>query len=595
MTTKTKISPILAVAALACGLAACGRPAPAPGAAAKPVLAASHDEAASWAERTLETLDLERKVGQMIGVDIRGDYAALDSPASQKLLGLIRDHGIGAFVVYGGSPQDTASLLNRLQRESALPLFFASDFEGGPGQQIAGASEFPANMALAAAGSEELAYAVGRAGAAEGRAVGIHITFSPVVDIQTRPDNPVLGVRSFGADIGVLGRLAGAYIRGYQENGMLATAKHFPGRGDVRLIPGTEFTVNDKPAAEVEAGDFAAFKKAIDAGVAVVMSEHIAVPSVTGGSDLPASVEKKLATDWLRDRLGFTGLLTTDDMWYEKVVRRFGAVEACVRAVEAGHDLVLKPADPVAAAAGIVEAVRSGRLSGERIDASVRRILYWKARLNLHRERFVDESRVAAVVGCRDHKALVARVADESLTIVRNDGFFPRPAAGPGKIVHVSIQKKEIDPAPSVVEAKLKAAFPGLKSFAIGPYTSDERRAEALEAARGADTVVISLFNARTAYKDNGPLSAGDRALVDRLVQAGPKAAVAVSYGNPYLAAEVKGAAAFVVGYGEGGFYGNQTIFADSFIRLLRGELRPKGKLPVAVSADLPLGSGVAY
>jgi len=576
-------------------LGACDRPAPSPGNARMPVLAVPHDEAASWAETTLKTLSLKRKAGQMISVETRGDFAALDSPSYGRLVGLIRDYGIGALVVYGGTPQDTAALLNRLQRESALPLFFASDFEGGPGQQITGASEFPANMALSAAGSEELAYAVGRAGAAEGRAVGIHITLSPVVDIQTRPDNPVLGVRSFGADIDLLGRLAGAYIRGYQENGMLATAKHFPGRGDVRLIPGTEFTVNDKPAEAVEAGDLAAFKKAIEAGVALVMSEHIAVPSVTGGSDLPASVEKKLADDWLRGRLGFNGILTTDDMWYEKVVQRFGAVEACVRAVEAGHDMILKPADPVATVAGLVEAVNSGRLSEERLDASVRKILYWKARLNLHRDRFVDETHVAAIVGCQAHKALVAKVADESLTLVKNDGFFPRTAADPGKIVHVSIQRKEIDPAPAVVEAKLKAAFPALKSFLVGPFTSDERRAEAFEAARLADTVVLSLFNARVVYEDNGPLSDKDRALVDRLVRAKPKAVVAVSYGNPYLAGELAGVAAFVVGYGEGGFYGNQTIFADSFISLLKGELRPKGKLPVAVSADCPAGTGVTY
>jgi beta-N-acetylhexosaminidase len=575
------------------GLAACG------GGprdqAASPALTAPHEEAAAWAEDTLQAMSLERKAGQLVTAEMRGEYAALDSPAYLKLLSLVRDHGIGSFVVYGGTPHDTAALLNRLQRASSLPLFFASDFEGGPGQQIAGASEFPANMALSAAGSESLAYDIGAAGAEEGRAMGIHITYSPVVDVQTRPDNPVLGVRSFGPDIDVLGRMAGAYIRGYQENGMLATAKHYPGRGDVRLIPGTEFTVNDKPAAEVEAVDLAAFKKAVEAGVTFIMSEHISVPSVTDGSDLPASVEKKLASDWLRDRLGFQGILTTDDMWYEKVVRRFGAVEACLLAIEAGHDAILKPADPAAVVSGIVEAVRSGRFSEARIDASVRKILYWKARLNLHRNRFVDETRVAEVVGSAAHKELIARLADTSLTLVANAGFFPREGAGQGAVVHIAIQKREIDPAPAVVEAKLKAAIPGLRSFQIGPWTSTERRTEALAAALRADTVILSLFNARTAYVDNGPLSAKDRALVDQVIRAKPKAVVAVTYGNPYLAAELKNAAAFVIGYGEGGFYGNQTVFADSFVKLLTGKIKPKGKLPVNVSPGLPAGTGVTY
>jgi beta-N-acetylhexosaminidase len=558
-------------------------------------LTAPVQEAETWARKTLGTLSLERKVGQMICAEIRGEFIAEDDPRYQNWLRLVREPGVGSLVLYGGTPYDTAALLNRLQKASDLPLLISSDFEGGPGQQIAGATEFPANMALSAIGSEDLAYQVGKAGAAEGRAIGIHLTYSPVVDIQTKPDNPVLGVRSFGADIDLLGRMAGAYIRGYQENGMLATAKHYPGRGEVELIPGTEFTINRKSADRVEAEDFLAFKKAIDAGVAYVMSEHIAVPSVAEGSDLPASVEKRLATDWLRGRLGFQGILTTDDMWYEKVVQRFGAVESCVLAVLAGHDAILKPADPDAAIRGLVEAVRAGRIPEARIDASVLKILTAKARLNLHRNRFVDENRVASIVGRQEHKALLRRIADESLTLIKNDGYFPVAADKLGLIVHLSIQKREIDPAPALVDAKLKAAFPKVRTFLLCPTTSTERYAEALKAAEAAGTVVISLFNARTAYKDNGPLRASDLEFLNRVIRAKPKATVAMSYGNPFLAESLKKATAFAVGYGEGGFFGNQIIYADSFIRLLKGEIRPTGKLPVNVSADFPMGTGVRY
>jgi beta-N-acetylhexosaminidase len=592
---KRPIVPALGVA-LVLGLSACGAgPSADPDAPAGPPRTVSLPEAEAWAQKTLGTLSLERKIGQMICAEMRGEFIAADDPRYQSWLNLARDHGVGAFVLYGGTPQDTAALLNRLQKASELPLLFSSDFEGGPGQQIVGATEFPANMALSAIGSEDLAYQVGKAGAAEGRAMGIHITYSPVVDIQTRPDNPVLGVRSFGADLDLLGRMAGAYIRGYQENGMLATAKHYPGRGEVELIPGTEYTINRKPADRVEAEDLLAFKKAIDAGVAYVMSEHIAVPSVAGGSDLPASVEKQLATDWLRGRLGFQGILTTDDMWYEKVVQRFGAVEACVLAVEAGHDAVLKPADPAATIRGLVEAVKSGRIPEDRIDASVKKILTWKARLDLHRNRFVDESLVASVVGRQSHKALLQKIADGSLTLVKNDGFFPVPADKLGSIVHISIQRKEVDPVPALVDAKLKAAFPKTRSFFLGPTTSKERYAEAFKAAEAAGTVIFSLFHPRTAYKDNGPLKPTDLEFLNRIIAAKPKAAIAMSYGNPYLAAGLKNAAAFAVGYGEGGFFGNQIVYADSFIRLLKGEIKPAGKLPVNVSADLPMGTGVRY
>jgi beta-N-acetylhexosaminidase len=223
-------------------------------------LTASHEEAERWASSTLETLTLEEKVAQMICEQMRGEYVAEDDEAFQYWSRLVRDYGLGAFVVYGGSPYDTAHLLNRLQKLAKIPLLITADFEGGPGQQFSGASEFPANMAFSAIGSEELMYEAAKVGAIEGRAIGIHLTYSPVVDVLTRPDNPVLNVRSFGGDIELLGKLASAYIRGYQDNGMLTTAKHFPGRGDVVLIPGTEYTVNDKPAEQVEAEDCAAFK-----------------------------------------------------------------------------------------------------------------------------------------------------------------------------------------------------------------------------------------------------------------------------------------------------------------------------------------------
>jgi len=558
-------------------------------------LTADHEEAEKWADETLASLTLEKKIAQMICEQMRGEYKAEDDPQFQYLLKLVKEYGIGAFVLYGGTPYDTAYLLNRLQKESGLPLLISSDFEGGPGQQISGATEFLANMALSAIGSEEIAYELGKAGAAEGRAIGIHLTYSPVVDIQTLPENPVLSVRSFGRDIDLLGRMAGAYVKGYQENGMLATAKHYPGRGDVELIPDTEFTINTKDAARVEAEDFRAFQKAIDAGVTYIMSEHIAIPSVTEGSDLPASVEKKLATHWLRDKLGFKGILTTDDMWYKKVTDRFGPVKACVMAVQAGHDAVLKPADVGETIKGLVDAVQAGEIPIEQIDQSVRKILYWKARLNLHRNRFVDESEIASSVGTQEHLQLAQKIADQSITVLINEGFFPLDSAKLDRIVHLSFQKKDNDPAPSVVAAKLNSAFEGIKIFSFRNQTGEQAYANALDAVKDADTVIVSLFSQRTVYKDNGPLPEHVVSFFNKVFAMKPGSTVVMSYGNPYLVESVKGAAAFVVGYGEGGFYGNQAIYGDSFIKLVKGEITPQGKLPVEVSDDFPMGSGIVY
>ncbi len=555
--------------------------------------AARQGDAERWAAETLKTLTLAQKVGQLIVPDIRGEYISDDDDRFQKWVQLARDYGVGGFCVYGGTPHETASLLNRLQKAARLPLLMSTDFEGGPGQQFIGASEFPGNMALSAIGSESLAYEEGKVGAREGRAIGIHLTYSPVVDIQTNPANPVLSVRSFGADPDLVGRLAAAYIKGYQENGMLATAKHFPGRGDVELIPGTEFTINRKPADQVEREDFTPFKKAIDAGVRFVMSEHIVIPSLTPGSDLPASVDKTLATTWLREKLGFTGILTSDDLWYKKMVDRFGAERTGILSIQAGHDVLLKPADPIKMIEAVAAAVRSGEIPEARVDQSVLRVLTVKASLNLHRSRFVDPSRIDSLVGTREHKALIRRIAEESITVLANDGFLPSSASRVGKIVHISYQGNESDLAPVAVATRLQDAFQTTATFFLRTTSDPAQVAKAVTAGGQADTVIVSLFNQRVTYKDNGPLPDAIRAMIADLVRAKPHATVVMSYGNPYLIAGLEAPGTFVVGYGEGGFYGNQLVFADAFIKLLRGEIAPRGKLPIKVSDRYPVGSGI--
>jgi beta-N-acetylhexosaminidase len=559
-----------------------------PGAAAGQVrTVTTHEAAVRWADKTLAGLTLERKVGQMITAEIAGGYITDDDPRLAQWIRLVRDLGVGGLVVYGGTPRDVARLLNRLQKEAALPILMSSDFEGGPGQQVAGASEFPGDMALSAAGSETLTYEVAKTGAIEGRAMGIHLTYSPVADVSLRPENPAESVRTFGGDLDLMGRMVRAYVRGYQENGMLTTAKHFPGRGDVERMPHLpEFSWIRKPAAEVESQEFRAFKHAIDAGVTFVMTEHIAVPSVTDGSDLPASVEKKLATGWLRDKLGFKGVLTTDDLWYDQVIKRFGPEDVAVKAVLAGHDVLLKPKDPAATVRRLAAAVRSGEIAAARIDESVHKLLYWKARLGLDKDRFVDESRVSALVGTPAHLAVVQEVADRSMTLLKNDGGLPVPPERLLKMVNINVQKTEIDPSPSALAAKLTAAFPGVQNFTLRTDSDGNVYEKAWQAVSTADLVVLSLFVQRNRLGDPAPLREADLVFIRKVIQAKPGAVIAMSYGNPYLIAKIGDVAVFLVGYGERGWFGNQAVYFESFIKVLKGELKPGGKLPVKLGTQ---------
>jgi beta-N-acetylhexosaminidase len=351
----------------------------------------------------------------------------------------------------------------------------------------------------------------------------------------------------------------------------------------------------DKPAEAVAAQEFAAFKHAIDAGVDFVMSEHIAVPSITGGSELPASQEAKIVSGWLRDSLGFEGILTTDDLWYEHVVERFGAKEVAVRAFEAGHDIILKPRDPVAVIEAMAAAVRSGRISEQRIDHSLRKLLHLKARLNLHNDRFVDESRVGELVGTPGHLAIVREVADRSLTLLKNDGVLP---VAPGRVsnaVNINIQKLDTDPSPPALAAKLAAAFPGIRSFTLRPNLDPAVYEEALQAVTESEMVILSLFVQRTKLGEATPIRESDLAFMQRVIAAKPGGVVAMAYGNPHLIRKIPGVSAFLVGYGERGWFGNQEAYFDSFVKALTGEIEPSGKLPVKVSDEYPIGSGLRY
>lgn len=550
----------------------------------------------AWVETTLSALTLERKVAQLLAPDILGGFLADDDIQVQRWERLARDYGVGMFVFYGGTPRDVAHRLNRLQQVAEIPILMAADFEGGPGQQVVGATEYPANMAFAAVGDEDLMYRAASAAAVEGRAMGIHLTYTPVVDLAWRRDNPAESVRSFGGDLDLLGRMVRAYVRGYHDNGMLTTAKHFPGRGDVEAMPdNAPWQWNPKSAQDMNTQELAAFQHGIDAGVDFVMSEHIAVPNLTDGSDLPASVEPALATGVLRRQLGFEGILTTDDLWYPHVVERFGAEEVALRAFEAGHDIILKPANPIATIGAMVDAVRSGRIPEERIDESVRKLLRYKSRLGLHRGRYVDEAVVGERVATAEHRAIVREVADRSLTMLSNDGLLPIDPTRLTNAVNISIQKGDADLSPPQIGAKLSQAFPGIRNFTLRPGQAPSVRNEVFRAAARADVVILSLFVPRDRLGEAAPIRAVDRELLRRITAARPGRVVAMAYGNPHLVRAIPRVSAFLVGYGERSWFGNQEVYFDTFIAALTGELSPSGKLPVFVSDDYPIGHGMSY
>ena len=390
-----------------------------------------------------------------------------------------------------------------------------------------------------------------------------------------------------------MGKMLKAYVRGYHENGMLTTSKHFPGRGDMKGGPSyPSFTMLDKNAAALDSNEFKAFQLAIDAGVDFMMTEHIAIPSITDSSMLPASVEPKLIRGIIRQKLGFKGIITTDDLWYDHVINRFGKEDVAVKAMEAGHEVVLKPKDPIATITAIVDAVKQGRIKMEQIDQSVYKLLYQKASLGLHANRQVAIDSISGIVGTAAHKMVIQEVADRSVTLIRNEGVFPIKSLGLARSIHIVIQKEDESPNAKLLIREMTAAFTGMKHFTLKPMLASAYQDEVMKAALAADEIIVSLFVQRDRHGDPAPLRKEDIDLLNDIIARKPGHVVAMSFGNPHLIWRIPKVSGFLVGYGEGGFYGNQPVYFSSWIRILKGELVPKGKLPLKVSEEYGIGTG---
>ena len=389
---------------------------------------------ASWAERTLAEMSLPEKVGQMMMPIVLGDFTPEGSAAHDRIVELIRHRDIGGVVVSVGSPADVAVKLNDLQRHAHRPLLVAADLETGAGFRLSGgvhsptniplggATDFPSLMALGATDRADLAYEMGRITAVEARAVGIHVPFAPVLDVNSNPENPVINVRSLGEDPQRVAELGTALVLGMQDHGTIATGKHFPGHGDAEADSHRELPVISASRARLDSVELVPFRRAIRSGMGGVMTAHIAVPTLSGGTQDPATLAADVLTGLLREEMGFEGLLFTDAMNMGAIDRRFRRGEAAVRAVEAGADVVLMPPDVGAAVDALVMAVSDGRISEERIDQSARRILAAKERLRLHEKRTVPVDDIYLNVGIPEHVAVAEEIARRSLTLLRNEG-----------------------------------------------------------------------------------------------------------------------------------------------------------------------------
>ena len=575
----------LAAALLCACQPAPGAEAPAPDTLAPVVVhpSALRRVADPWVERTLGELSLREKVGQMMLAWTGGNYA----PGSEDLRRLetaVRRDGVGGIIISIGSPQAYVAKLNAMQNAARVPLLMVTDMESGPGMRLTGsATDIPPAMGLAATGSDSLAFEVGRVIAKEARAVGIHLTLSPVLDVNSNPQNPIINTRSYGEDPEQVGRFAAAYVRGLHAGGVLAAGKHFPGHGDTRVDSHIDLPSIAADRARLDSVELPPFRMAVRAGIDAMLVGHIAVPRVTGDDRL-ASLSTKLTGDLLRREMGFGGLVFTDAMNMGALTRRYGEGEAAVLAIEAGADLLLQPVDIPRTIDAVVAAVRSGRLTEARIDQSVRRLLEAKSRVKLNEQKLVDGAALGRSVGTDEHRRVAEAVATRSITLARDSRNLVPLASGARRILSITYADAGRSGA-GAFNAALQGGGRTVEQVRVGASTTAAELERVRQRAAAADVVVVSALVTPREYQGTVETSARFAEMVERLARDG-RPVIAVSFGSPYLIRSFPSVSAYLLAWGP------DVVSQQAAARALLGQAPITGRLPVTLPGS-PRGTGV--
>jgi beta-glucosidase-like glycosyl hydrolase len=572
--------------------------------------AARPDDAEHWVQATLGKMTLEEKVGQMIVSSFYSNFLSTDSEIYDGLAKAVHEYHVGGFHVFGateaappvllntaygtvtlGQPLAAASTLNRLQAIAKLPLLNTADFEAGVGFRIMGATSFPRLMTFGAARDERLAEEAGRVTGEEARAIGVHVNFAPVVDVNNNPRNPVINTRSFGEDPELVGRLASAYIRGLQSAGVVATLKHFPGHGDTDVDSHLGLPVVKHPRERLERIELPPFRAGIAAGAGAIMTGHIEMPALDPAPSTPTTLSEPIVEGFLRKAMGFGGLVYTDSMGMAGVTKMYGPAEAAVRAVAAGNDVILHSPDDGAAFRGIVEAVRAGKIPEARVHASAERILRAKARAGLHRTRGVNLESVASLVGTRANQAVANAVSERSITLIKDErNDVPLKVGREAAILYLSVLDYPSGwriAAPSrTFIPELRRRWPNVTSIELSDRTSPSE----LELVRAMvprfDVVVASVFVRAASGSGRLDLAQPLQALL-RGVARQNTPFVTVFFGNPYAATYMPELPAMLLTYD---FYDRAELSA---VRALSGEAAIGGRLPIVLPGVAELGAGL--
>lgn len=501
---------------------------------------------------------LEDAVGQALCPTLFGAQLRDQPYDAARVLEDLDRYGWGGYILFHGDRDPTAQRVAELQAATRVPLLVAADMEHGAGQQIRGLSVFPTAMAFGAAGDLQAVRELGAWTAREALATGINWVLAPVADVTNNPLNPIINIRSFGGDPERVAGCVEAFVHGCQQEGALACAKHFPGHGDTSTDSHTRLGTVSAGRERLDAVELPPFRAAIRAGVASIMTAHLAVPAL-GADGVPATLSRAVMTGVLREDLGFDGLIVTDALVMGGITRTQDPVEAAVQALLAGCDMLLMPPDPAATYTGIMRALDDGRLPESRVLDAARRVLAAKARL-----RATEAPRPT-----RSAEALAAEISRQSLILAKGQPGLRLPDKTFALAIDDGAEACRLDAWQAALGRH------GLRGAVASPTTSEAEWADLIRQAEQADMIVIGVFSPIRVSKARSLLPASLAAPIRRMALY--RAAVVISFSSPFLVCQFPEAAAWVL------TCGMHPLQIEAAVAALRTGSPLLGRLPVSL------------
>ncbi len=529
-------------------------------------------------------ITIEDKIAQMIMIRMDGKYHSNDSWKKSYIEDIIKEYNIGGLIAFTGNVHGTFANIKEYQDIAKTPMFIASDYERGLGVFIDG-TLFPSNMAIAATQDTTLAYLQGQITAREAKALGVNMVLAPVLDINNNKDNPIINFRAYSDSPSDVVKFSIPFIRGIQDQGLIACAKHFPGHGNTDTDSHTSLPIIDIDKNELFENELHPFKKACNYGVRSVMIGHIVIPSIDDYKT-PATFSKKITTGILRDKWSYNGLIITDALEMGALTKTTWSGESAVKSIEAGADIVLLPLNAKVAINSIINAVKSGRITEDRINKSYERIIKEKERLGIL-DKYNDWSEVEQTIGLSKHKNVAANIAKKSITLVKNKNkIIPFNPNKYKKVSHILLSTD------SDLRTRLKSfardidyIHGNVQKIYVNDSLSDLAMKDVINKISSSDVVIVSMLIRISMDKGLSTIHDTHNELLKKIEKL-KIPIIGISFGSPYLP-DYGYLDAYLCSYGYG------SVSLDATTDALFGRKDITGKLPVDLNQDYRKGHGV--